>query len=298
MTEVTFKYDTLGRRIEKCSEGRATHFVWDGNTILHEYLSQDNSNTLENSVENASQPDAEIVDNLVTWVFNDGFVPSAKITNDGYYSIISDYLGTPVEAYDEQGHKVWSAELDVYGRVKEFTGEKDFIPFRYQGQYEDVEIGLYYNRFRYYDPEQGNYTQVDPIGLAGGNPTLYAYVRNPTILSDVFGLAPTNPNDRAFLKEILGTSKKSGGAYMFRTIDVRDGITKWYVGKANNLYTRLRQHLGSGKLTSSQLESLQLLVVPHGKESDFFKTEAGIIKAFEDAGEDLANKIKSPGCSK
>jgi len=26
-----------------------------------------------------------------------------------------------------------------------------------------------------------------------------------------------------------------------------------------------------------------------------FKTEADIIKAFEDAGEDLANKIKSPG---
>ncbi|WP_201262223.1 RHS repeat domain-containing protein [Lysinibacillus mangiferihumi] len=76
-----------------------------------------------------------------------GFVPSSKITNKGSYSIISDYLGTPVEAYDEQGHKVWSAELDVYGRVKEFTGEKDFIPFRYQGQYEDIEIGLYYNQF-------------------------------------------------------------------------------------------------------------------------------------------------------
>ncbi|TKI62026.1 hypothetical protein FC756_19355 [Lysinibacillus mangiferihumi] len=26
-TEVTFKYDALGRRIEKCSEGKATHFV-------------------------------------------------------------------------------------------------------------------------------------------------------------------------------------------------------------------------------------------------------------------------------
>ncbi|MFJ7405404.1 MULTISPECIES: RHS repeat domain-containing protein [unclassified Lysinibacillus] len=89
----------------------------------------------------------------------------------------SDYLGTPVEDYDEQGHKVWSAELDVYERVNEFTGEKDFIPFRYQGQYEDIEIGLYYNRFRYYDPEQGNYTQVDPIGLAGGNPTLFIQKR-------------------------------------------------------------------------------------------------------------------------
>ncbi|AVK96341.1 hypothetical protein LS41612_08795 [Lysinibacillus sphaericus] len=29
----------------------------------------------------------------------------------------------------------------MYGRVKEFTGQQDFIPFRYQGQYEDVEIG-------------------------------------------------------------------------------------------------------------------------------------------------------------
>ncbi len=33
-TEVTFKYDALGRRIEKCSEGKATHFVWDGNTSM------------------------------------------------------------------------------------------------------------------------------------------------------------------------------------------------------------------------------------------------------------------------
>ncbi|MFJ7839579.1 hypothetical protein ACIQXG_08885 [Lysinibacillus sphaericus] len=100
-----------GRWIEKCSEGRATHFVWDDNTILHENFSQDNS------VKNASQTDIVIADNLVTWVLYDDFVPSAKITNEGNFSIISDYLRTPVEAYDEQGHKVWSAELDVYGRV-------------------------------------------------------------------------------------------------------------------------------------------------------------------------------------
>ncbi|POZ55839.1 putative deoxyribonuclease RhsC [Lysinibacillus sphaericus] len=75
--------------------------------------------------------------------------------------------------------------------MKEFTGEKEFIPFRYQGQYDDVEIGLYYNRFRYYDPEQGNYTQVDPIGLAGGNPTLYGYVNNPNLYLDIFGLDVT-----------------------------------------------------------------------------------------------------------
>jgi RHS repeat-associated protein len=97
---------------------------------------------------------------------------------EGNYSIISDYLGTPVEAYDADGEKVWSAELDIYGRVAEHHGDVDFIPFRYQGQYHDIETGLYYNRFRYYDPEMGQYTQPDPIGLEGGNPTLYGYIFN------------------------------------------------------------------------------------------------------------------------
>ncbi|MED4732197.1 RHS repeat-associated core domain-containing protein [Aneurinibacillus migulanus] len=49
--------------------------------------------------------------------------------------------------------------------MKEFAGKKDFIPFRYQGQYEDIETGLYYNRFRYYLPNEGMYTQIDPIDL-------------------------------------------------------------------------------------------------------------------------------------
>jgi len=186
--EVTFKYDSLGRRVEKCSDERTMRFVWDGNTILHEYFSKDNSDKFKNLEEYSSQSKSEIPDNLVTWVFNDGFVPSAKITSEGYYSIISDYLGTPVAAFDKQGNRIWSVELDIYGRMVELTGEQDFIPFRYQGQYEDVDIGLYYNRFRYYDPEQGNYTQIDPIGLSGNNPTLYGYVKDTNKWTDPLGL--------------------------------------------------------------------------------------------------------------
>ncbi|WP_202807474.1 RHS repeat-associated core domain-containing protein [Gilliamella sp. wkB18] len=48
------------------------------------------------------------------------------------------------------------------------------MPFRQLGQYEDVETGLYYNRFRYYHPETGLYISQDPIGLAGNNPNFYA----------------------------------------------------------------------------------------------------------------------------
>lgn len=42
--------------------------------------------------------------------------------------------------------------------------------------------------FRYYSPEEGCYTQQEPIGLAGGNPTLYGYVFNTLWELDPFGL--------------------------------------------------------------------------------------------------------------
>ena len=62
---------------------------------------------------------------------------------------------------------------------------KGFIPFRYQGQYEDIETGLTYNRFRYYSPETGSYISQDPyellgakIGLKRGNWTLFFQANN------------------------------------------------------------------------------------------------------------------------
>ncbi|MFZ7109469.1 RHS repeat-associated core domain-containing protein [Avibacterium avium] len=58
----------------------------------------------------------------------------------------------------------------------------------FAGQYYDSESGLAYNRFRYYDPESGNYICSDPIGLEGGS-TPYFYVQNPLDWVDLFGLA-------------------------------------------------------------------------------------------------------------
>ncbi|MFY0519803.1 RHS repeat domain-containing protein [Lysinibacillus sp. UGB7] len=70
--------------------------------------------------------------------------------------------------------------------MKEFAGEKAFNPFKYKGQYEDVETGLYYNRSGYYSPSEGMCTQIDPIGLASGNPPLYAYVGDTNSWIDPF----------------------------------------------------------------------------------------------------------------
>ncbi|HYF35388.1 MAG TPA: RHS repeat-associated core domain-containing protein [Prosthecobacter sp.] len=48
--------------------------------------------------------------------------------------------------------------------------------------------GLYYRRYRYYDPETGRFVQEDPIGLAGGV-NIYGFAEgDPTSFSDPYGL--------------------------------------------------------------------------------------------------------------
>jgi RHS repeat-associated protein len=191
--EITFKYDALGRRIEKHFHNHVTRWIWDGNVPLHEQK--------EDYLKDYSEEKGEFWDvrkqPLVTWVFEEGtFVPTAKITNSEQLSIVTNYLGTPEAMYREDGETVWKCELNSYGKVSSFQGEfKTDCPFRYQGQYEDSETGLYYNRFRYYSPEEGMYISQDPIGLDGGI-IPYGYVHDINYWLDIFGLKgePQLPN--------------------------------------------------------------------------------------------------------
>ena len=68
--------------------------------------------------------------------------------------------GRPVQAYDEHGTPVWQADYDIYGNLLNLKGDSQFVPFRQLGQYEDEETELYYNRFRYYDPNTGGYIGI------------------------------------------------------------------------------------------------------------------------------------------
>ena len=131
----------------------------------------------------------EPIENLITWVYEGGsFVPSAKIVGNNKFSIINDYIGRPIQTYSESGELVWETDYDIYGDLRNLRGDRSFIPFRQLGQYEDVETGLYYNRFRYYSPDIGGYISQDPIGLAGNNPNFYAYVFDSNSQFDFFGL--------------------------------------------------------------------------------------------------------------
>jgi len=225
--EVTFGYDALGRRIFKKFKQTITNFVWDCNVPLHEFKTFD--------------VEKEIADNqLTTWIFEEAsFIPVAKIKRDKKYSIVADHLGTPTALYDDEGLSTWRIELDSYGKARLNTGSSlTECPFRYQGQYEDVETGLYYNRFRYYAPEDGGYISQDPIGLQGGL-NVYSYVHDPNSWVDTMGLTPT-PN--------LNTNGALGnfGLYEIKIDGVLHKIGKADLGRitqSSGLPTRLHQQL-------------------------------------------------------
>ena len=53
-------------------------------------------------------------------------------------------MGRPAQAYDDKGELVWQVEFDIYGRILEnLFNNKQFIPFRQLGQYEDKELEGY-----------------------------------------------------------------------------------------------------------------------------------------------------------
>ena len=215
--EVCFEYDALGRRTAKIFKSKITRWVWDGNKPLHEwsYDVNERPKTIINEFGLLSKDKAEPIENLITWVFDEGtLIPAAKLQDGESYSIITDYLGTPAEAYDSKGEKIWECELTSSGKIRKITGLSSFIPFRYQGQYEDEETGLYYNRFRYYAPEEGVYITQDPIGLAGNNPTFYGYVKDSNTRVDIFGLnecTKYGPNDGGKLEDDIEQALRDNG---------------------------------------------------------------------------------------
>lgn len=106
----------------------------------------------------------------------------------------TDHLGTPLKMTDKKGIVVWQADYRPFGETvvdedPDGDGKKFIMNLRFPGQYFDEESGLYYNYYRYYQPQIGRYTRPDPIGVMLGelNPFSYA-LANPIGMLDPFGL--------------------------------------------------------------------------------------------------------------
>jgi RHS repeat-associated protein len=95
--------------------------------------------------------------------------------------------------YDEVGQLAWKMQLDVFGVPSFEAGSAEDCPWRWPGQYDDLDASLFSNLYRYYDTQAGHFVSVDPIRLAGG-PALRAYPVDSIVWSDPTGLMPwVNP---------------------------------------------------------------------------------------------------------
>ena len=106
-----------------------------------------------------------------------------------YYNC--DHLGIPRELLEDDGNIVWTSQIKAWGGAyrnmqDNAAANEQHQPLGFLGQYSDVETGLFYNRYRYYDADTAKYLSQDPIGLLGGlNP--YIYAPNPTGWTDPLG---------------------------------------------------------------------------------------------------------------
>ncbi|MCH4257326.1 MAG: RHS domain-containing protein [Proteus vulgaris] len=137
-------------------------------------------------------------DSQIQWLYQPNEItPTARYQRGKLHYVVTDHQGTPREIFSEKGIVSWAGRLNTWGQMAFWQSHDNYADndpeytechFRFAGQYEDKESGLYYNRFRYYDKDTGQYISPDPIGLLGGfNP--YGYVYCPTGWVDPFGLA-------------------------------------------------------------------------------------------------------------
>ncbi|MEM7414561.1 MAG: RHS repeat-associated core domain-containing protein [Gemmatimonadota bacterium] len=200
-------YDGLGRRVVKMSRQDDPHcdmtarchssierYVWDGNQLLWEVKQDDQGD--------AQNPTAGDHAGAIGYVHGgDIDAPLAMMRNGEVVVLHQNWRGLFAFSTDEDGDYTtqtpsggaglpsiaWPA-----GNYITFTNNKSKNTQHWYGSlamdHQDA-TGLMYRRNRYYDGVTGQFTQTDPIGIAGGLNT-YGYTHgDPINFSDPFGLS-------------------------------------------------------------------------------------------------------------
>jgi RHS repeat-associated protein len=207
-TSTSYRYDGIGRRIEKDVNGQVTHYIYDGPDILGEYSADGTLNA--------------------RYTHGPGDDEVLAVLRGGTYSVFeSDALGSVVRV-TTGATVVASFVYDSFGRIISQTGTA-VEPYTFQGRELDQESGLYYFRSRYYDPQTGRFLNEDPVGYLSG-PNFYEFVGNNPL---TYGDYP-------------GTGKKKIAQFLVKTVKgtykwVRSKTAQQQLRKGKNIYTQSRK---------------------------------------------------------
>ncbi|MDI7662060.1 RHS repeat-associated core domain-containing protein, partial [Cronobacter universalis] len=309
--KVEYRYDPLGRRTHKVlwrhndPQPETIRFGWQGLQLAGE------------------QSDRE-PDHYVQYVYTEGsYEPLARVDSVfddcEIYWYHTELNGLPERVTDADGQTVWRGQFSTWGETeRELSVPQWQVPqnLRFQGQYLDRESGLHYNLFRYYDPVAGCYTQMDPIGLAGGMNT-YSYVGDPLVWVDPLGLEPCihfNKTHKDSLPKPKGMGPNGGrlqshhglqqewainnlSQYGYNpklaptvTIETGKGLPHTIISNAQNARRALRVAQGQGKWSSSLQDELNNIVTDFRDAG--FKDD--VIKSVLDQQYKMLDKLNVP----
>ena len=161
---VAFKYDGLGRRVQKAftqgSTTTTTNYLYDGNSAVSDVDQNGNVLARYAATQNIDEPLAEL-----------------RSGTTSYYS--QDGLGSVTSLTTSAGALANTYRYDSFGNL---TGSSGSIVnrFQYAAREFDSETGLYFYRARYYDSTSGRFVNEDSIRVLGGI-DFYRYVSNDPV---------------------------------------------------------------------------------------------------------------------
>ena len=168
--EHTFTYDVVGRRVSK-------------DNITYDY--DVNGRLIRQS-------------NGISYIYDHNSLIGFKYNNKTYF-YRRDILGNIIAILDSVGAVVVEYIYDAWGNhtVTDYTsiGLGNINPYRYKGYYYDTEIGLYFLKTRFYDPQACRFISMDDIAYIDpetiGGVNLYAYCNNNPVMN-------VDPNGKFF----------------------------------------------------------------------------------------------------
>ncbi len=178
---VEYKYDLLGRRIEKNINGTIERYIYDNEDIIAIYDGNGDLKTQFIHGPGIDEPLAMIQDGQTYFYHTDGLGSVIALSN-GAGVIQQHYV------YDSFGN------VSIFdGSGTQYTLENQPIKniYGYTSRELDSESDLYYYRARYYNPKIGRFISEDSDEDSFiGRPNLYTYTRNnPIMFADPSGNA-------------------------------------------------------------------------------------------------------------
>ncbi len=231
----TYRYDALGRRIERSfGSGQTVKYYYQGSRVLEE---RDAAGRM-----NRQYVYGRYIDEVVNMRTDQ---ESFYYHSDDTFNVrkITDSSGAVVESYD----------YDDFGMPVVANGEGLSVgesqignTLLFNGRRFDVETGFYFYRSRYLDPRVGRFTSRDYIGTWGdlGNMgNAFSFVaNNPRTLLDPTGMEPLDGERRPWDKD---TPTGTQGHFHWRPLhgEVENGWVEWTTRSAGWWFSGLPEEV-------------------------------------------------------